>query len=81
FIVEPKLNRTETDYFSWNYPEIKLKYGECSESECLDNADLFCTFYYSGNPHFTIKETEECCHIYLDSDVTTYREKTTCPSY
>ncbi|KAF5889869.1 uncharacterized protein DAT39_020427, partial [Clarias magur] len=82
FIVRPFQSLTETTQFYWKYPLVKLKYGECSESDCRDNSHLWYSFYYKDSPCFTIRESGDRRHIHLDCSVRTYEGKqTTCPNY
>ncbi|KAK3546562.1 hypothetical protein QTP70_028510 [Hemibagrus guttatus] len=60
---------------------IKVKYGECSESDCYKNPHLWYMFDPKDDPYFTIRESGDHQQIYLDCNIHYEKKKSTCPNY
>ncbi|MCJ8731135.1 hypothetical protein PDJAM_G00195870 [Pangasius djambal] len=60
---------------------LKVKYGQCSETECCTNPDLWYIFDPRDDPCFTIRESGDHWNIHLDCNVNYEEKKSTCPNY
>ncbi|KAF5896891.1 uncharacterized protein DAT39_013401, partial [Clarias magur] len=60
---------------------IKVKYGECSETDCYKNPHLWYMMNPKDDPCFTIRESGDHQQIYLDCDINYEKKNSTCPNY
>ncbi|XP_053485952.1 uncharacterized protein LOC128610573 [Ictalurus furcatus] len=84
FDVEPhkKTQQRQTLYSKWVQTiYLKVKYGQCSETECYTDPDLWYIFDPRDDPCFTIRESGDHRQIHLDCNVNYEEKKSTCPNY
>ncbi|GAA6110941.1 uncharacterized protein LOC113657104 isoform X1 [Tachysurus ichikawai] len=60
---------------------IKVKYGECSETDCYKNPHLWYMFNPKDDPYFTIRESGDHQQIHLDCNRHYEEKRSTCPNY
>ncbi|GAA6101339.1 uncharacterized protein LOC113657104 isoform X1, partial [Tachysurus ichikawai] len=60
---------------------IKVKYGECSETDCYKNPHLWYMFNPKDDPYFTIQESGDHQQIHLDCNRHYEEKSSTCPNY
>ncbi|MCI4376956.1 hypothetical protein PGIGA_G00197810 [Pangasianodon gigas] len=60
---------------------LKVKYGQCSETECCTDPDLWYIFDPRDDPCFTIRESGDHWYIHLDCNINYEEKESTCPNY
>ncbi|KAF4088641.1 hypothetical protein AMELA_G00057100, partial [Ameiurus melas] len=84
FAVEPhkKTQQCQTLLTKWVQTiYLKVKYGQCSETECYTDPDLWYKFDPRDDPCFTIRESGDHRQIHLDCSINYEEKKSTCPNY
>ncbi|XP_060731367.1 uncharacterized protein LOC132849154 [Tachysurus vachellii] len=77
-----KTQQYQRDLIKWGKAiYLKVKYGQCSETECQTDPDLWYLFNPRDDPCFTIRESGDHWYIHLDCNVNYEDKKSTCPNY
>ncbi|GAA6081731.1 protein translocase subunit SecA-like [Tachysurus ichikawai] len=77
-----KTQQYQRDLIKWGKAiYLKVKYGQCSETECQTDPDLWYLFNPRDDPCFTIRESGDHWHIHLDCNVNYEDKKSTCQNY
>ncbi|KAG7330659.1 hypothetical protein KOW79_006881 [Hemibagrus wyckioides] len=82
--IEPnkETQQYQRDLIKWGKAiYLRVKYGQCSETECHKDPDLWYLFNPRDDPCFTIRESGDHWYIHLDCNVNYEEKKSTCPNY